>query len=203
MKLLNKGHATVVKAASKDATRFVLNSVLLQETKNGLKVVATDGRMLAIVEDKKLVDSKDFPANVIPANAENSATEAIVPADAIVSAVKSMPKSRTLPILQNVAVVMGVKHTILGTTDLANPIVQTAKNIEEKYPNYEMVVPKSDPKDFVIAFSPALLIRACQIAADFGLDTIRLEFKTSLDPVKITGNRNDQDLTIVVMPMKI
>jgi DNA polymerase III sliding clamp (beta) subunit (PCNA family) len=181
----------------------MLNGVHLEGTKTGLTAIASDGRILAMVEDITAAFTADeFPANVMPANAENGASSATVPVTALLSAVKSMGNNCRLPVLSNVAVIMGETVTTLGTTDLETPTVSVSKNIEGVYPNYLQVIPK-DKATLRIAFSPKLLMKACKIAAAFGLDSMNMEFTTELCPVKITGSRNGQDLTIVVMPMRI
>ncbi len=97
---------------------------------------------------------------------------------------------------------MGETVTTLGTTDLETPNVSAARNIEGRFPNYEQVIPK-EKATLTIAFSAKLLMKACKIAADFGLETMKMEFTTDMNPVKITGSRHGQDLTVVLMPMKI
>ncbi len=203
MRLINKDHAVVVKAASDDETRYIIQSVLIEETEKGIRTVATDGRMLAMVEDDNTLDVKEFPENVIPAGAPNGATSAIVPVQAIKDAVKGLPKKTTLPVLQNVLIVLGKDQTTLGTTDLETPKVITAKNIEGTYPNYNQVIPKSDKKNLSIGFAPELMLRAFQIAKDFGLWGIKMEFSGPLCPVKMTGEKGGKRLTIVVMPVRL
>lgn len=202
MKLLTKGHAVVARAASTDETRYILNGVYLEETEKGMKATATDGKMLATVEDESIgFTALDYPANVIPATAPNGAKTAIVPTDVFVSAFKGLPgrKSR-LPVLQNVAVTMGATETTLGTTDLATPIVRTARNIEGTFPNYKQIIPKKST--FAIKFDPKLLGVALKIAQDFELTGVDMEFTDNKSPVKITGKRNGQTLTVVVMPLQ-
>lgn len=203
MKLLTRGHSVVAKAASTDETRYILQGVYLEETKNGMKATATDGRIMASVEDEsEALAASEYPANVIPATAPNGAKAAIVPTDAFVKAFKGLPTARrtTLPILQMVAVTMGATETTLGTTDLETPIVRTARNIEGHFPNYEQIIPKK--AEFTINFSPRLLGVALKIAQDFELDQVKMEFTDDKSPVKITGKRNGQKLTVVVMPMQ-
>lgn len=202
MKLLTKGHSVVAKAASTDETRYILQGVYLEETKNGMKATATDGRMLAIVEDESVAfAASEYPANVIPATAPNGAKSAIVPIDAFVSAFKGMPGRKCqLPILQTVAVTMGATETTLGTTDLQTPIVRTAKNIEGHFPDCEQVIPKK--ATFAINFNPRLLGVGLKIAQDFELEQVKMEFTDDKSPVKITGKLNGQKLTVVVMPMQ-
>src|SRR4051812_5482267 len=154
--------------------------------------------MMAIVEDVNTpLKGEDFPANVIPATAQNGAKSAIVPSAAFADAFKTVPKRSSLPVLECVAVVMGKTETVLGTTDA----VRTVRNIEGHFPNYEQVIPKDKPK-LKIKFSPKLLGKACKIAQEFGLDGATFEFTTDKEPVKITGTHNGQMLTVVVMPMQ-
>jgi DNA polymerase III sliding clamp (beta) subunit (PCNA family) len=50
MRLINKKHLAVIDAASTDPSRYVLNGIKFEETEKGLRAIATDGRMMAIVE---------------------------------------------------------------------------------------------------------------------------------------------------------
>src|SRR6185312_11917727 len=138
MRLLSKGHAVVTKAASTDETRYVLNGVYLEETEKGLKATATDGCILATVEDiDKAMGAEDFPVNVMPKDAENGAVAAIVPTAAFNDIVKAVPKRVTLPVLERVAVVMGKATSTMGVTDLQDPTIKVAQNIDGVYPKYE------------------------------------------------------------------
>lgn len=201
MKLLTKGHSVVAKAASKDETRYILQGVYVEEIKTGMRTTATDGRMMAMVEDESgAFEASEYPANVIPANAPNGAKAAIVPVDAFVKAFKGTSRSRTLPILETVAVTMGKTETTLGTTDLQAPVVRTVTNIDGRFPNCDQIIPQTS--EFTTRYNPRLLGRALKIAEDFGLDAVDMEFTGANNPVKIMGRRNGQKLTIVVMPIR-
>lgn len=201
MKLLKRGHQVVAKAVSTDGTRYSLTGVYIEETKTGLQTTATNGRILATVEDLETeFVAEDFPANVIPVTAPNGSKAAIVPADGFTCAFKALPKKTPLPILGTVAVVMGEKETTLGVTDLDSPIVKTVRNIEGKFPNYKQIIPNGKAT-FTCEYNPKLLMDALKMAVEFGLDGVKMEFTNNESPVKITGKRNGQKLTVVVMPL--
>lgn len=204
MKLMKHGHTVVTKAASTDETRYILQGVYLEETEHGLRSVATDGRMLAMVEDQKgrAMGPEEFPANTVPTDCVNSAKSALIPSSIIDDAAKSLPKKSTLPVLQTIAVVMGKTETALVTTDLETPIVRKARCIEGAFPNYESVIPKGKA-NFTVAFNTALLGKALKIAEKFGLTSVHMEFTSPLAPMKIVGERDGQVLTLVVMPHRL
>jgi len=202
MRLLSKGHAVVTKAASTDETRYVLNGVYLEETEKGLKATATDGCILATVEDiDKAMGAEDFPVNVMPKDAENGAVAAIVPTAAFNDIVKAVPKRVTLPVLERVAVVMGKATSTMGVTDLQNPTIKVAQNIDGVYPKYEQIIPRDKPA-LAISFDPEYMLKVCQIAKSFGLRGMKMEFTTPESPVKVSGKRDGQSLTIVLMPLR-
>jgi DNA polymerase-3 subunit beta len=106
-------------AISKDETRYVLNGVLFAINDKKLKVVATDGRRLAIVE-------KDTPKQA------GLSKKIIVPAKAVVELMRILKEDGDVKILfsENQA-----------AFELEDSILIT-RLIEGEYPNYEQVIPK-------------------------------------------------------------
>lgn len=204
MRYITKEHLAVIKAASTDPSRYVINGVLLEETEKGLKAIATDGRLLAIVESESEHTEKDFPVIDALKNAQNTSTKAIVNVKALKQAAKGTAKRSTLPILREIAIKMSEKETVLASTDLETNTILTPKNIEGQYVNYEQVIPQDSAATFKIAFNPLMLSRALEIANQvMDKHSVELQFSTPLSPVKIVGKRNGFKVTIVVMPMKV
>lgn len=207
MRYLSKKHLAVVAAASTDETRYVLCGVKVEETKKGVKTIATNGRMLAIVESTTEFKDGDFPVVAGFDTVANSAKEAIIPNDAIRKALKALLKPKKygqVPILEYVAVKMAKDVSTLAATDLETSSVIPARNIEGVFPNYEQVVPKTSK--FSISFNPALLVSLLEIAekvAGHG-NSVMLHFNGEKDPVKITAKDSNGEHTYigVGMPMK-
>ncbi|MBI2167636.1 MAG: DNA polymerase III subunit beta [Candidatus Omnitrophica bacterium] len=108
-------------AVSRDETRYVLNGVYVEIKESKLRLVATDGRRLAMVE-------KDLP-QPIP-----TPTEMIIPNKA------AQELCRILGLEGTVKIVPGKNQVTfhLGKTIL------TSRLIEGRFPNYEQVVPKEE-----------------------------------------------------------
>lgn len=203
MRLISKKHLAVLGAASTDETRYMLNGIHFEETEKGLKAVATDGHIMAIVESKQS-DHDGFP--VIPAitAAENTATNATVPTEAIKKLLKLIPKKhRTLPILENAVVKFSDSVTAFGTTDLESPNVISARNIEGYFPNYEQVIPKHSR--FQMLVNPLKLASMLEMASKVVREgeSVLLHFNGQKNPIKVTGDDNNGISFIgVVMPMQ-
>ena len=121
-------------AASTDETRYALNGVLLESTKEGTRMVATDGRRLAMVD---LGRSYGEFAVIIPS----------IAAAAIESAARDAG---------SVELVIS-DSTLECTTEMA--VVHT-KLIEGKYPDYRAVIPSRDQKWATAEFDKKGLISA-------------------------------------------
>lgn len=213
MRTINRNHLAVIKAASTDETRFILNGVLLEETEKkegkqnilGLKAVATDGRILAQYVSYN-DQTKEMPVIAGMENAKNTGTRAIVPSSAIGAVIKALPKKqRRLPVLQNAVVKISDDVTTFGATDLETTSVIPAKNIEGHFPNYEQVIPTKTPI-FVTAFSASYLRDLADLVlavADDRNPAVRLSFYGHKEPLKADYKTKEGELTAVLMPMKV
>lgn len=203
MRLVNKKHLAVLPAASTDETRYILNGIKFEETEKGLRAIATNGRMMAIVENDEQHDIKEFP--VLPAieAAKNTQTQAIVPTSAIKNMLKTWPKGKTSLLLQNAIVKFAEDVSTFATTDLESVSVTPARNIEGTYPNYQQVQPKTC--SFQICINPLmlseLLVAASKIAG-VG-NSVTLSFNGNLNPMQVSAKDN-QGFTFegILMPMK-
>ena len=209
MRLLSKEHLNAWKAASTDATRYVLNGVFIEETEKGVRATATDGRRLVTVEseDKEGMTPADFPAVPGMETAPNGATAKIIPSESIKSALKSLPKANRvkLPILQKCLVKLGENQATLATTDLSNASVQPSRIIDGNFPNYKAVIPTKTPI-LKMGLSPELLGSLCEVLASNAGDdrAVVFEFYGPEEPVKMTvTNREGITTTAVLMPVKL
>lgn len=209
MRTINKSHLSVVKFASTDETRFTMNGVLIEEVSkkdgtNGVKATATDGRTLAEYESFN-DQAKEMP--VIPGmdSAQNTATSAIVPSEAIKQVKKSLPKNqKTLPVLHNALVKMGESVTTFGSTDLETASVVPAKNIEGHFPRVDQIWPTRTPL-FKIAINPEYLKRIADVVkevTDAWSPSVTLSFYGQMEPMRFDLKDKDGHLRGLVMPMK-
>ena len=108
-------------AVSRDEARYVLNGVYFEIKESKLKLVATDGRRLAIVE-------KDLPSPT------TTPIEIVIPNKAVQELCRILGEAGTVKIIP------GKNQVIfhLGKTIL------TSRLIEGHFPNYEQVVPKEE-----------------------------------------------------------
>ena len=128
-KLDNKVLA-VLNAASTDETRYVLQSVHIRE--DG-KVEATNG-VLMLQAQLDMVEQGEIPGSIV---GEVMDKEIIVPAEVARQAVKQIPKSASLPILEGAYIVGGgIQSTDLETTHRTN-----FKPIEGVYPPLDNIIP--------------------------------------------------------------
>ena len=203
MRYISKEHLAVIGAASTDPTRYILNGVLFEETKKGLRAVATDGWLLAMVESETELKETDFPEIEALKNAPNTAKGAIINVDGLKQAAKGVAKKSRTPVLREIAVKMAETNSILASTTLENHTVVTPRNIEGTFPNYQQVIPKDESATLKIKFNPRLLGKAIEIAEQvMDRDSIELQFSTATSPLKIVGERKGYKMTLVVMPTK-
>jgi len=120
-------------AVSKDETRYVLNGVLLITKKKTIKLVATDGRRLAVIE-------KTLP------------NETIIDKKIIVPTKTIQELSRLLQEEGDVTISFGENQILF---DLKDTFV-ISRLIEGDFPNYEQVIPK-EVKEKIIIDKNALL----------------------------------------------
>ena len=199
MKLLKKAHQAVTTAAGKDASRYILQAVLIEETENGLKATATDGRMLAQVEDKAgTMTADDFPVLEAMKNAPNGAKKALIPAAALAGV--KFPRKSTLPILSMALASLGETQSTFATTDLETANVQPARNIEGNFPAYEQVIPTGKNVGQV-KMSVDLMVRALKVLKDTGADAFTLELFGERNAVKMTAETSGEKILVIGMPI--
>ncbi len=116
--LLKKILKRVSFAMSKDETRYVLNGTLLMIKKNNLLLVATDGRRLALTENKVKLEMEN--------------KEVIIPIKTILELNKILKEE-------------GDVRIVFSDNQVAFELEKTtiiSRLIEGEFPNYEQVIPK-------------------------------------------------------------
>lgn len=143
-------------AMSYDQTRYVLNGVLFVMGPKGLRLVATDGRRLAMVE-RDVALTKDL---------EKSPKKIIVPAKAVSELVRTLGNDGDVKIVisENQA------QFNLGLTTVITRLV------EGEFPNYEQVIPRETKDKIKINKDSFLLaVRRANILTSQESQAIKLE----------------------------
>ncbi len=121
-------------AASRDESRYVVTGLLFVVRNDGLRLVATDGHRLAMVEKEVRIPTK-------------MEREVVVPFKAITELHRLLGEGPTLKISFK-------ENQIafdLGNTQLVSRL------IEGKFPNYEPVIPSEAPQKLAVSREPLLL----------------------------------------------
>ena len=114
-------------AVSRDETRYIVNGVLFVVKPKSVKLVATDGRRLALIE-KKLQPPCEFKKEVI------------VPTKAIQELTRNLKDEGTVKI-------------VFGENQISfqfDNIIIVSRLIEGQFPSYEQVIPKESKDKIVI-----------------------------------------------------
>ncbi len=136
-------------AISDDETRYVLNGALVEYSGSNLKVVATDGRRLAIYEGKTNTKSEDDISVIIPAKALHELN-------------------------RNIEENGNVKMLDLGNQVmfLIDETVIVSRLIEGHFPNYRQVIPSDNPirvkfstKDLLLAVKRVSILTSTESQA--------------------------------------
>ena len=175
----------VVKAASKDETRFALCGIRIEP--DGA-TVATNGHILARFRPTMHPDPKEYPA-VEGCSAVDPDGAALapftIPSESVNALLKALPKQkgRVLPILNHIALDVAETnrngHAVCATTDLENPQVIRPRKIDADFPTYQNVYPKGKPQ-MVIGFALAAFRDALDTLKATGVEFFVMEVRVYL-----------------------
>lgn len=198
---LNKRHLALTEFVSKDGIRPVLTGVYV-DPKRGV-AVATDGFALLEMPLGKL-DAGDFPPTA--GAGSEPMKEGIIPASAVVAAVKALPKRTALPALNNIRLTGdGNGRAALTTNDLEMARDSWVTLIDGTFPNYNQLVPKrlkrGNKKAREVTLSLAILTKLVRAMAAMGADMVRLQVTAHDHPVRLDIRYEDGEAHGVVMPM--
>lgn len=154
-------------AMSRDETRYILNGVYIVIKKNLIRMVATDGRRLALIE-REVDLGKDIGKNLI------------VPAKTIQELIRNLKDDGDLQISFGENQVM----FNLGDTTIISRL------IEGEFPNYEQVIPK-EAKDKVMVDREKLLLATKRISLLATQDSQAIKLDVDKDKMVVSKNAPD------------
>jgi DNA polymerase-3 subunit beta len=151
-------------AVSRDETRYVLNGVLFAVQNKTIKLVATDGRRLAVVERK-------LPAEI------NTNKKVIIPTKTI------QELNRLLGEEGDVKIVFGENQVLfeLGDTFIISRL------IEGEFPNYQQVIPK-EIEEKITVDKNALLAATKRASILTNQDSMAIKMDISKGTMAISKN---------------
>lgn len=151
-------------AISHDETRYILNGILFVIRSNYIRLVATDGRRLAMIEEKMQLPKTLERRMIVPAKAVNEL-------------------NRILSEEGEVKIFFGENQVCfdMGTTKIMSRL------IEGEFPNYEQVIPK-ETKDKVIVPRSEFLSAVKRAALFTTPDSLAVKFDITKDKVVLSKN---------------
>ncbi len=204
--LLPPNLAGLTKLAATEGGRFAMNGVLLEITPEGYRAVATNGKVLGVIEGPPVDTFAEYPALPGLAQAANGATSGIIPSDAWAAGFKMIPKRavRINPILNSLACILGKNEVNFGATDLESAPTSYNRLLEGRFPDYRQVFPKNDPV-VTITVDPRLLIEVLKVAAavaDADNCQVTLSIVTPKVPMRVEAkNGTGQSFQGLIMPL--
>lgn len=205
--LLPSNLAVLSKIAAAQDSKFAISGVRLRVQDDGSYVVeATDTRVLAQVTGRPADRFEDFPSLPALAAAPNGESEAVVPAKAWATAFAKR-HSRSKPILNYTAVVIGKEVTTFATADSESGVAEGIKNLGGRFPPCADVIPSRFKKPvFTIRVDPEQLARLLTVAAAFTTEDNRgvtLEFFDAEHPFVLRCEHNIRHQSFVGLAMPL
>ncbi|MDD2772087.1 MAG: DNA polymerase III subunit beta [Elusimicrobiales bacterium] len=157
-------------AASVQETRYVLNGILWMSGKEGLEMVATDGRRLALARSAETKAGKEF--------------KIIVPTKVLHEFLRFLSINKPE---EKEAVTIGIATNQIGFQMRQTTLI--SRLIEGNFPNYEQVIPSKRDIVFEIENGPLLEVtrRAALCAGDRG--AVKYQMKTGVLAVTAVSPR--------------
>jgi hypothetical protein len=200
--MLNRHNLSIAALASRSDNCYSLGSILVEPKRTAV----TDGHLALTVSTPDIPDA-DAPA-IEGFSPTLEFAPFMLPAAAALDIAKAIPKNSNLPVLQNAFVDAGANGTAnLAVTDLETPRIFGVKKTEGKFPNVDMVIPKTDDAEIAIALSPDLLIKLLRVMSpicDSKQPSVILRIKDPESQIRIDAKNpvTGQEAIGVLMPMQ-
>jgi DNA polymerase III sliding clamp (beta) subunit (PCNA family) len=180
-----------------------MSGVLLKLDDASYEACATDGRCLALVTGPT-ANALDYPTIPEMTELPPSAPQAVIPRAEWQQAFKAArtPAMVEQPILGHVAVHLGLAESLLASTDGDKDTVARVANVEGRYPDYQAVLPRSEPQLRVFV-NARFLIEVLKLAQQFGPEDERvtLELHGANTPMVVRSTNGPQKFVGLVMPL--
>jgi hypothetical protein len=171
--ILLKRHHDIASFASKDSTRYMLQSVHYHPVHKCLEAV--DGRMLIRVPVE--LSDKFPPVERLDSLADGNEREAVISLATFEKAIANIPKNQTLPVLESIRLDIEAGKdakpedaggkVYLTTKELDSVNTIECKTVEGNYPKTDQVIPADVPK-LTIAFSAEIMLTIADYAKKHG-----------------------------------
>ena len=194
--------------------KFLTGAILLRVfPDNTFEAVATDTKSLGRARGPCVAPAADYPTFPELADAPDTETTALVPADAWKRAFTWGRKLTeravvTNPACRAVAVRIGPTETLLVVTDEHNPWFEFAPHVQGHFPPHESIIEKclQDPPGDRFDVDPLRFATLLRTAAEFAPDreapTVTIEPKGPRRPVVVrTGRPDGIEFFGIVMPL--
>ncbi len=204
--LLPPNLAGLVKLAATEEGRYAMQSVMLEITPEGYRAVATNGKVLGLIEGPPVGAFADYPALPGLATATNGASVGLIPSKAWTEGFRMIPKNmaKYKPILNSLVCILGRHEVSFGATDLERAPTSYNRLLEGRFPDYRQVFPRQDVV-VEITVNPLLLIEVLKVAAAIApadACKVTLSIHTPTVPMLVkTKNAQGQKFTGLVMPL--
>lgn len=203
---LDKSARALLPFVSRDVTREILTAVHVTPD----YCEATDSyRLVRITHRDQMTDPENYPRvagrSVV---SEVPASGVCIPAESIQKALAGIPKKKSLPVLEQVALEITDHYANLTTTDLEQTVTNQARLIEGTFPNVQQLIESFTPKDgdtsVTVAFNATFLKEVAAAVEKFGRNVpIEITLQDPLKPALIRAkNENGQTLTAILMSVR-
>ena len=154
-------------AMSRDETRYILNGVYMVIKKNLLRMVATDGRRLALVE-REIAPEKGAEKNLI------------IPAKTVQELLRNLKDAG------DIQAAFGENQIMFNLGDM----IIISRLIEGEFPNYEQVIPK-ETKDKIVVDREKFFLATKRVSLLTTQDSQAIKLDVDKDKMVISKNSPD------------
>ena len=202
--LLNKHNLNLAKLTAKEESRYTINGVLISPT----ETIVADGHLATILNVPDLeIEGADpvFPFIEGFTPAKRDFEPFILSRNDCLDLVKRIPKSPTIPVLENVALGQGPNgKASFAVTDLDRDQIISVRTIQGQFPNVKQCFPTPDDAKAVVTVDAHLLIGVLTQYRELNPDKpyVCLRVYDSKTPIRMDAvcDGTGQRMTSILMP---
>ena len=204
--MLNKHNLAVHRFISKEDSRYTIKAIHV--TPN--ETVATDGHSLVRVSTLKDHKAENFPPQRVRVTDQFKPFN--LPYEVAAKVEKAILKNRAIPVFNYAALELkegepNGNNPTLFVTDMDSTQEFVSKVISDKFPDWEMVIPKKAEATFTITVDPLKLAKLMTEAAKFTKGaypqgSVKMRFVSDDKAVRLDAENASQTWTGVLMPIR-